>query len=143
MPWKRTSSALAALLVAGLGLTACGGGGSDTQGDAAPSAKPPASSAPEAPASDAPSGDVEHPKDLPEGLPLPSGKLTSVTGANGDYMLTYTTDDSTGVLDMYKTELESKGYTVVNVAGTLTANKGTTAVSVVATGTTVVVTVAA
>ncbi|MFG2332889.1 hypothetical protein ACGFMM_25155 [Streptomyces sp. NPDC048604] len=141
MPWKNTPSVLAALLVAGLGLTACGGGGSDAKGDAAPSAKPPATSAPEAPASDAPSGDVKAPEDLPAGLPLPNGKLTSVTGDKGAYVLTYTADDPAQVLESYSKDLEGKGYTVVDVAGTVTATKGTDAVSVVGTGTTIVVTV--
>lgn len=137
MSRTRTSPLLAALLVAGLGLTACQSAGSDTKNDAAPSA----SSAPGAPAEDAPSGEVEAPKDLPAGLPLPTGKLTSVTGDKGAYVLTYATDNPEGVLAAYRKELEGKGYTAVDVAGTLTATKGAEAVSVLASGTTVVVTV--
>lgn len=146
MPWKRTSSVLAAALVMGLGLTACGGSGSDTKDDAAPSTKPPATSAPEAPASDAPTSDAPAggaslPEDLPAGLPLPTGQLTSVTGGKGAYVLTYTTDDQAAALDAYRKSLEGQGYTVVEIAGTVTATKGTDAVSVAGTGTTLVVTV--
>ncbi|MFJ5711644.1 hypothetical protein [Streptomyces sp. NPDC093105] len=148
MPWKRTSSVIAATLVMGLGLTACGGDGSDSKDDAA---KPPATTAPESPASDAPTteapaseapaGDTSLPQDLPEGLPLPTGRLTSVTGGKGAYVLTYTVDDQASALDSYRKALEGKGYTVVEIAGTVTATKGTDAVSVAGTGTTLVVTV--
>lgn len=149
MPWKRTSSVLAAALVLGLGLTACGGGGSDTKDDAAPSAKPPATSAPEDPtasdpsatASGAPAGGTSLPQDLPQGLPLPDGRLTSVTGGKGAYVLTYTTYDQASAVDAYRKALEGQGYTVMEIAGTVTATKGTDAVSVVGTGTTLVVTV--
>ncbi|MFI8327161.1 hypothetical protein [Streptomyces sp. NPDC085529] len=146
MPWKRTSSLIAASLVMGLGLTACGGSGSDATDDAAPSAKPPATTAPESPAADAPTseapaGGASLPQDLPEGLPLPTGRLTSVTGGKGAYVLTYTVDDQASALDAYRKALEGKGYTVLEVAGTVTATKGTDAVSVAGTGTTLVVTV--
>ncbi|MEU6882093.1 hypothetical protein [Streptomyces sp. NPDC046712] len=147
MPWKRTSSLLAAVLVAGLGLTACGSDGSDAKGGTATA---PATSAPAADpteggadgGADSGSGKVAPPKDLPAGLPLPSGELTSVTGGAGAYVLTYRTPNPDGVLDEYRSALEGSGYTVVDIAGTFTATKGANAVQITTSGETVVLTLA-
>lgn len=150
MPWKRTSSLLAAVLVAGLGLTACGSDGSDAKGGAttAPATSAPATSAADPTeggadaGADSGPGKATPPKDLPAGMPLPTGELTSVTGGTGAYVMTYRADDPEAVLDSYRSALEGAGYTVVDVAGTFTATKGANAVSIVTSDDTVVLTLA-
>jgi len=135
----RTASLLAALAVGGLALTACqndtgssvavngdsvsvaatGGTVSATGGTAggsATTAKPSASPQPKSPGK---------PADLPADLPLPTGRLTSVTGGAGAYVLTYTGAD----LAAYAAALKAAGYDVVAAAGTVTGNKGTVSVA--------------
>ncbi|MEV6211494.1 hypothetical protein [Kitasatospora sp. NPDC051914] len=141
----RTSAFLLALTVGGLGTAAC-------TKDAGPAPKPAAavsessvvvngdggsvsvnggsatvSAAPASPAASAAGKSPAKPADLPAGLPLPGGKLTSVTGDAGAYVLTYTGTD----VAAYGSALRAAGYDVVSAAGTVSATKG--AVSVVVT----------
>ncbi|MFD7321997.1 hypothetical protein ACFV9D_13095 [Streptomyces sp. NPDC059875] len=145
MPWKHTSSLLAVVVAAGLTLTACSQEvGSDAKGGSSASSKPSTAAAEpsdSAEPSDA-SGAVEAPKDLPAGLPLPEGELTSVTGNTGAYVLTYRTEDSKAVLDQYRKALEGADYTVVDIAGTFTATSGANAVQITTSGDLVILTLA-
>ncbi|MFD7981637.1 hypothetical protein [Streptomyces sp. NPDC059071] len=145
MSWNRTTSLAAAVLIAGLGLTACGGNGSDTKGSDKPATASAAPSTPDSGASsDAPgtSGGVKAPEDLPAGLPLPDGTLTTVTGDKGAYVLTYRSDDPKALVANYRTALEGASYTVVDVAGVFTATSDKTSVSIATSGNDVVLTVA-
>ncbi|MGW2181848.1 hypothetical protein ACWCXX_27885 [Streptomyces sp. NPDC001732] len=153
MSWTRTTSLAAVAALAVFGLTACGSDGGEPEG----SGKPAATAAPDAaPSGDdaAPSGDtgassddatasgVKAPDDLPAGLPLPKGELTSVTGSKNAYVLTYRTDDPEATLDAYRSSLEGAQYTVVDIGGTFTASSGTTAVQITTTADTVILTLA-
>ncbi|MFI8828901.1 hypothetical protein [Streptomyces sp. NPDC053431] len=145
MSWNRATSLAAVVLLAGLGLTACG-----TDSDANGSDKPAATSAaPGAADSGAPSeapdstGDVKPPEDLPAGLPLPDGgKLTSVTGDKGAYVLTYRSDDPKGLIASYRKALEGASYTVVDIAGVFNATSDKSSVSIATSGNDVLLTVA-
>ncbi|MEV5971316.1 hypothetical protein [Streptomyces sp. NPDC051921] len=145
MSWNRATSLVAVVLLAGLGLTACG-----TDPDSKGSDKPATTSAaPSATDSGAPSeapgttGDVKVPDDLPAGLPLPDGgKLTSVTGDKGAYMLAYRSDDPKGFIASYRKALEGAGYTVVDIAGVFTATSDKSSVSIATSGNDVILTVA-
>ncbi|MFF8380578.1 hypothetical protein ACF07V_31090 [Streptomyces sp. NPDC015661] len=146
MPWKRTTSLAAVTAVAVLGLTACGADGTDAKGGATATAtattQAPADGA-ASPTSDAPAtGGVKKPDDLPAGLPLPSGELTSVTGSQGAYVLTFTTQDPQAVVGEYRKALEGAQYTVVDIAGIFTATSDKTSVSVATSSDTVVLTLA-
>ncbi|WP_369147940.1 hypothetical protein [Streptomyces sp. R44] len=144
MPWKRTTSLVAVAALAVLGLTACGTDGTDGKGGAtatAPTQAPTDGGA--SPTTDAPAtGGVKKPDDLPAGLPLPSGELTSVTGSQGAYVLTFTAQDPKAVVAEYRKALEGAQYTVVDVAGIFTATSDKTSVSVATTADTVVLTLA-
>ncbi|WP_225803904.1 hypothetical protein [Streptomyces sp. NK15101] len=145
MPWKRTTSLVAVAALSVLGLTACGSDGTDAKG--APSAtattQAPADGGTDSPTSEAPAtGGVKKPDDLPAGLPLPSGELTSVTGSKGAYVLTFTTQDPRAVLADYRKALEGAQYTVVDIAGVFTATSDKTSVSVATSADTVVLTLA-
>lgn len=145
MSWTRTTSLAAVALLAGLGLTACGGNEPAAKGSDKPAAT---SAAPSATDSDAPSdapetsGDVKAPEDLPAGLPLPDGKLTSVTGDKGAYVLTYRSDDPQALIASYRKALEGANYTVVDVAGVFSATSDKTSVNITSTGDDVILTVA-
>ncbi|MER5502268.1 hypothetical protein ACFYXP_37120 [Streptomyces sp. NPDC002466] len=148
MSWTRTTSLAAVAALAVFGLTACGSDGGEPEGSGKPAATSPA--APD----DAASGDtgdssddatvagVKAPDDLPAGLPLPKGELTSVTGSKNAYVLTYRTDDPEATLDAYRSSLEGAQYTVVDIGGTFTASSGTTAVQITTTTDTVILTLA-
>ncbi|MFF8716562.1 hypothetical protein ACF07T_34805 [Streptomyces sp. NPDC015184] len=148
MSWTRTTSLAAVAALAVFGLTACGSGGGEPEGSGKPAATSPAAPA------DAASGDtgdssddatvagVKAPDDLPAGLPLPKGELTSVTGSKNAYVLTYRTDDPEATLDAYRSSLEGAQYTVVDIGGTFTASSGTTAVQITTTTDTVILTLA-
>lgn len=144
MPWKRTTSLLAVAAVAVLGLTACGSDSTDAKPSATATATTEAptdgagSATPDAPVTDG----VKKPDDLPAGLPLPAGELTSVTGSRGGYVMTYSTPDPQAALGEYRKALEGAQYTVVDVAGVFTATTDKTSVSVVTTGDTLVLTLA-
>ncbi|MFB7916488.1 hypothetical protein [Streptomyces sp. NPDC056061] len=151
MSWTRTTSLAAVVALAAFGLTACGSDSDRTEGS-----DKPAATAPSTPAAQdaADSGDadassdspvvagVKAPDDLPGGLPLPKGELTSVTGATGAYVLTYRTDDPEATLDAYRSALEGAKYTVIDIGGTFTATSGTTAVQITTTADTVILTLA-
>ncbi|MFD7261752.1 hypothetical protein [Streptomyces sp. NPDC059874] len=116
MPKKHAVRLLTAVIIAGSGLTACSQTNSDTP-EAKPSSPAAAASTPAAGAQPTPSATPsvvvngkQKPADLPAGLPLPQGELTSVTGTTGTYVLTYTTSDATSALAAYATALESAGY---------------------------------
>ncbi|MGW8763717.1 hypothetical protein ACWGN5_14565 [Streptomyces sp. NPDC055815] len=146
MPWKRTTSLAAVAALAVLGLTACGADGTDAKGGATatatPTTQPPADSG-ASPTTDAPTtGGVKKPDDLPAGLPLPTGELTSVTGSQGAYVLTFTTQDPKAVVAEYRKALEGAQYTVVDIAGVFTATSDKTSVSVATSADTVVLTLA-
>ncbi|GAA0663606.1 hypothetical protein GCM10010193_13790 [Kitasatospora atroaurantiaca] len=129
----RTSALLAAVILAGFGLTAC------QKNEPAAGAPAPATTVTANPTT-APKSTVTKPADLPAGLPLPSGDLTSVTGGAGAYVLAYRTADPAADLASYEAALKGDGYDVVAAAGTVTALKG--AVSLVITTTPTTVTVA-
>lgn len=144
MPRKHTTSLLAVAALSVLGLTACQSEGSDAK------AGPSATATTQAPADgagsatpDAPTtGGVKKPDDLPAGLPLPSGELTSVTGSTGAYVLTFDAKDPQAVIGEYRKALEGAQYTVVDIAGVFTATSDKTSVSVATSGDTVVLTLA-
>ncbi|MFG2877721.1 hypothetical protein ACGFYU_22445 [Streptomyces sp. NPDC048337] len=131
---KRAARLLVAVVVAGFGLTACSQSSSDTSKDkaASPSA---AASAPAAGGSAKPSAapsatpgvivnGKQKPSDLPADLPLPQGELTSVTGADGTYVLMYTTPDPASALTSYTAALKSAGFEVDDSAAGTEAVKG-------------------
>ncbi|WP_314614196.1 hypothetical protein [Streptomyces stackebrandtii] len=145
MPWKRTTSLAAVAALAVLGLTACQSEGSDAKAgpSATASTQAPADGSGGSATSEAPAtGGVEKPDDLPAGLPLPSGELTSVTGSTGAYVLTFSAQDPQAVIDEYRKALEGAQYTVVDIAGVFTATSDKTSVSVATGGDTVVLTLA-
>ncbi|MFI9627238.1 hypothetical protein [Streptomyces sp. NPDC052042] len=149
MSWTRTTSLAAVAALAVFGLTACGSDGAAPEGSDKPAATAPAPAAPDTAASgdtdtpsDATVDGVKAPDDLPAGLPLPKGELTSVTGAKGAYVLTYSTDDPEATLDAYRSALDGAQYTVVDVGGTFTATAGMTAVQITTTADTVILTIA-
>lgn len=120
MPTKHAAQLLAAVIIAGLGLTACSQTTSDTS-DSKASSPSAAVSTPAAGASAKPTPSAtpsivvngkEKPADLPADLPLPQGELTSVTGTTGTYVLTYSTADTASALAAYTTALKSAGYEV-------------------------------
>ncbi len=120
MPTKHPAGLLAAVIIAGCGLTACsqtnsdtseGKGGSPSAAASSPVAGSSAKPTPSATPSIVVNG-KQKPADLPADLPLPQGELTSVTGTTGAYVLTYTTSDTTSALAAYATALESAGYEV-------------------------------
>ncbi|MEU7390995.1 hypothetical protein [Streptomyces tanashiensis] len=138
MPWNRTTSLVAAAVAVGLlGLTACGSDAGDAKGTS--SATAPAPTTPDAPPV---TGGVKKPDDLPAGLPLPSGELTSVTGGKGAYVLTFSAADPKAAVGEYRAALEGAGYQVVDVAGIFTATSDKTSVSVATSGDTMVLTLA-
>ncbi|MEU6162977.1 hypothetical protein [Streptomyces tanashiensis] len=142
MPWNRTTSlvAVAAAVAVGLlGLTACGSDAGDAKGTSSATAPAPAPTTPDAPPV---TGGVKKPDDLPAGLPLPSGELTSVTGGKGAYVLTFAAADPKAAVGEYRAALEGAGYQVVDVAGIFTATSDKTSVSVATGGDTVVLTLA-
>ncbi|MFJ7068921.1 hypothetical protein [Streptomyces sp. NPDC101115] len=145
MSWHRATSLAAVVLIGGLGLTACGGNGSDTKGSDKPATASAAPGTADAGTpSDAPgtSGGVKEPEDLPAGLPLPDGTLTTVTGDKGAYVLTYRSDDPKALIADYRTALEGASYTVVDIAGVFTATSDKTSVSIATSGNDVILTVA-
>lgn len=120
MPTKHAAQLLAAVIITGLGLTACSQTTSDTT-DAKGSSPSAAVSTPAAGGSAKPTPSAtpsivvngkQKPTDLPADLPLPQGELTSVTGTTGTYVLTYTTSDTASALAAYTTALKSAGYEV-------------------------------
>ncbi|MFE1409133.1 hypothetical protein ACFW5D_37595 [Streptomyces sp. NPDC058770] len=147
MSWTRTTSLAAVAALAVFGLTACGSDGAAPEGSDKPAATTAADSDAAAsgdtgaPSDAAPSG-VKAPDDLPAGLPLPEGDLTSVTGGKGAYVLTYRTDDPEATLDAYRSALEGDQYTVIDIGGTFTATSGNTAVQITTTADTVILTLA-
>jgi len=145
--WTRTTSLAAVAALAAFGLTACGSDGaapekSDKPAAAAPAASDATSSGETDASSDAGAAGVKAPDDLPAGLPLPKGELTSVTGGKGAYVLTYRTDDPGATLDAYRSALEGAQYTVIDTGGTFTATSGMTAVQITTTTDTVILTLA-
>ncbi|MBT2405298.1 MULTISPECIES: hypothetical protein [unclassified Streptomyces] len=143
---KRASGLFAAVIVAGLGLTACQQADSGaTGGEKAPSAAS-SSAADTGKASGAPAatpsavvGGTTLPADLPAGLPLPQGELTSVTGTAGSYVLVYRSSGTAGQVAQYATALESAGYTVTRGGGTVAASEKGVDVVVTSTPTTLTV----
>lgn len=120
MPTKHAAQLLAAVIIAGAGLTACSQATSDTA-DSKGSSPSVAVSTPAAGDSAKPTPSAtpsivvngkQKPADLPADLPLPQGELTSVTGTTGTYVLTYTTSDTAAALAAYTTALTSAGYEV-------------------------------
>jgi len=130
----RTSALLAALILGGLGLTAC------QKTEPAAGSAAPATTVTAKPTT-ARTSTVTKPADLPAGLPLPSGELTSVTGGTGAYVLTYRTADPAADLAAYEAALKGDDYDVVAAAGTVTALKGTVSLVITTTPTTVTVAV--
>ncbi|MER5202311.1 hypothetical protein [Streptomyces sp. NPDC002825] len=146
MPWKRSTSLVAVVALSVLGLTACGSDGDAKGGGAATATattQAPADGGAASPTTDAPAtGGVKKPDDLPAGLPLPSGELTSVTGSKGAYVLTFSAQDPKAVVAEYRKALEGAQYTVVDIAGVFTATSDKTSVSVATSADTVVLTLA-
>ncbi|WP_335941000.1 hypothetical protein [Streptomyces sp. PTD5-9] len=145
MSWKHTTSLAAVAALAAFGLTACGSDDAPKNSDkpAATTADSDAAASGDTGASsDAGAAGVKAPDDLPAGLPLPKGELTSVTGGKGAYVLTYRTNDPKATLDAYRSALEGAQYTVVDVGGTFTATSGMTAVQITTTTDTVILTLA-
>ncbi|MFE7639914.1 hypothetical protein ACFU7Z_38415 [Kitasatospora sp. NPDC057518] len=165
MQIKRTSALLAAVVAAGLGLTACNSDGSST---AAPStaASTPAAAAPTTPAAassapatgapaatpsapaaggTAPATAVQNgktrPADLPADIPLPTGKITTVNGATGGYLITCEATD--GDLAAYQAALKAAGFEVSPVGdGSVLAEKGESNLLITSSSTTITVTYA-
>ncbi|MFE4360401.1 hypothetical protein [Kitasatospora sp. NPDC056800] len=175
MQIKRTSALLAAVVAAGLGLTACNGDGSSTAAPStaastpaaaapttpaaassapvsapsapatgAPAATPSAPSAP-APGGTAPATAVQNgktrPADLPADIPLPTGKITTVNGATGGYLITCEAAD--GDLAAYQAALKAAGFEVSPVGdGSVLAEKGESNLLITSSSTTITVTYA-
>ncbi|MFF3390047.1 hypothetical protein ACFYW1_03720 [Streptomyces sp. NPDC002669] len=148
MSWTRTTSLAAVAALAVFGLTACGNDGDEAEVSGKPAVSAPAAADDatagdtDASSDDATASGVKAPDDLPAGLPLPKGELTSVTGSKNAYVLTYRTDDPEATLDAYRSSLEGAQYTVVDIGGTFTASSGTTAVQITTTADTVILTLA-
>ncbi|MGW3179756.1 hypothetical protein ACWDD9_10870 [Kitasatospora sp. NPDC001119] len=172
MQIKRTSALLAAVVAAGLGLTACNSDGSPTAAPstaastpaaAAPTTPAAASSAPvsapsapatgaptAAPSAPAPGGTAPatavqngktRPADLPADIPLPTGKITTVNGATGGYLITCEATD--GDLAAYQAALKAAGFEVSPVGdGSVLAEKGESNLLITSSSTTITVTYA-
>ncbi|MGW4896998.1 hypothetical protein ACWEQL_32775 [Kitasatospora sp. NPDC004240] len=160
MSLKRTTVALAAVAIAGLGLTACGGDDKPAAAAAPTSAAvtSAAASAPATPAATKPAlpipsglptnvpgvvtGGTTKPADLPADLPLPSGKIASVNGVPGAYIMTFEVPDAVAGLAAYGKALTAAGYDFIGAGAAGAAEKGDVNLMISSTPTTITVTYA-